>query len=339
MTGLRRLLFRDFRIKALALVMALAVYVHVFSGQERETIYTVPIVIAPLPAGLVLANAPPDHARIRVHASGKDLLKLRTRGFRAEVKLDTPGAGSLQRPLLGSDFQLPRGVRPLSVEVLDPRVLHLDLEYAATVELPVAPRITGTIPADRALFHKPIAEPAVIRVDGPGSVIAGLDSVRTKPVSIDGLRGDFEREVQLELLPNLTTQPERVFLRIELEERMERRSPLLAVQVAAISLSRVVAVDPDSATLFVSGAVSVVRPLKLVNAQLITDVSRRGPRLQRVPLRAVISDRPLGAPLIVRCEPESVQVLLRCRLGNPRRPMRLLRGACFFRLDTLLGRC
>lgn len=311
MMDLRRLLFRDLRIKALALVMALAVYVHVFSGQDRETVYTVPIMIAPLPAGLVLANTPPEEARVRVHASGKDLLKLRTRGFRAEVMLDSPRAGSLQRPLLGSDFQLPRGVRTISVEVLDPLVLHLELESAATAERPVAPRITGRMPADRALFHRPIPEPAVIRVDGPRSEIASLDSVRTKPVSIDGLRGDFEREVELDLPPNMTTQPERVLLRIELEERMDRRSPLLPVQVASTAQARVVAVDPDSATLVVAGAVSVVRPLKLVDAQLVADIQRRGPRMQKVPLKAVIPDRPAGAPLSVQCEPESVQVLLR----------------------------
>lgn len=311
MTGIRVALTKDLRVKALALVMALAVYVHVFSAQSREMTYSVPIVIAPLSGGFALTHAPPKEARVRVHGSGKDLLKLRTRGFHAEVRLDSPRSGVLQRPLLGADFRLPRGVNAHSIEVLSPTVLDLQIEPAATVELPVAPRMGGAVPADRALVRMPTPSPRTVHVTGPRSVLAALDSVRTLPVTVEGIRGDFEREAGLDLPPNVVADPARVRLRVELEERLERRSALLPVDVSLPPWTQLIAVDPDTGSVSISGAVSAIGQVQLADTKLIASVSRRTPRTQTVPLRALIEGLPARSPARIVCEPESVQIVLR----------------------------
>ncbi len=311
MASIQAVLFKDLRIKALALVMALAVYVHVFSAQDREMVYSVPITIAPLSGGLALANAVPKEARVRVHASGKDLLKLRTRGFHAEVRLDSPRSGSLQRPLLGSDFQLPRGVKAHSIEVVDPTVLDLQIEPAATVELPVAPRMGGAVPSDRALVRMPTPFPRTVRVTGPRSAIATLDSVRTLPVTAEGIRGDFEQEVEVDLPPNIVAEPRRIRLRIELEERLDRRTSLLPVEVSLPPWTQLVAVDPDSGSVAISGAVSAIGQVQLVETRLVATVSHRTPRVQTVPLRAVVEGLPPQSPALIVCDPESVQIIFR----------------------------
>lgn len=311
MASMRTSLFRDLRIKALALVMALAVYVHVFSAQDREMVFSVPVVIAPLSGGYALANVPPAEARVRVRGSGKDLLKLRTRGFHAEVKLDSPRSGSLQRPLLDSDFLLPRGVKPQSIEVVHPAVLDLQIEHAATVEVPVAPRMEGALPLDRALVKLPTPIPATVRVTGPRSAIAVLDSARTRPVTAEGVRGDFEQEVEFDLPPNLVAEPARIRLRIELEERVERRTGLLPVDVTLPQRAELIAVDPDSGFVVISGAVSTMGQVQLVDTRLVATITRRTPRVQAIPLRAVIAGLPPAASARIACDPESVQVILR----------------------------
>jgi YbbR domain-containing protein len=311
MASIRSLIFKDLRIKALALVMALAVYVHVFSAQDREMIFSVPIAIAPLSGGFVLANVPPKEAQVRVHGSGKDLLKLRTRGFKADVRLDSPRSGSLQRPLLISDFQLPRGVKAHSIEVMSPTVLDLQIEHAATVDLPVAPRMGGAVPPDRALVRRPTPFPLAVRVTGPRSVIATLDSVRTVPVTAEGLRGDFEQEAEIDLPPNFVVEPRRVRVRFELEERLDRRTALLPVEVSLPRWTQLISVDPDSGSVVISGAVSVIGQVQLDETKLVATISHRTPRIQTVPLRAVVDGLPPHFPARIVCEPESVQVIFR----------------------------
>ncbi len=311
MASFRDLLFKDLRIKALALVMALAVYVHVFSAQDREMVYSVPVVIAPLSGGLALSNTPTNHAHVRVHASGSSLLKLRTRGFHAEVKIDGPRQGALQRPLLASDFLFPRGVKVIGIEVIDPAVLDLQIEPAATMEVPVAPRILGMVSADRALVRRPTPVPRTVRVTGPRTALAALDSILTVPVTVEGVRGDFEQEAALAPPPNMTADPARVRLRIELEERLQRHTDLIPVRISLPPWTQLVAVDPDSGSVWISGAVSGIGQVQLDDVQLVTHLLRRSPRVQRVPLRAVIPGLSAQVPVHIRCEPESVQVIIR----------------------------
>ncbi len=311
MAGLEKDFLRDLGIKALALVMALAVYVHVFSGQEREMVYRVPLLIDPLPSGLVLEGETPAEARIRIRATGKDLLKLRTRRFHAEVKLDAPRAGPLQRPLLGSDVRLPRGIKPALVEVLEPQMLHLQIEPAATAMLPVAPRLRGELPVDRALVRMPIPDPRQVRVTGPRSVIASLDSVSTTPVSTEGWHGDIERTVEVMTPSGVTAEPKRVRLLIELEEKRVRESRRVPVEVNLPRGARLVAVQPESAFAVMEGAVSVVQGSELDGLHIVTTVRPTGGRAQYIPLRAVVPRLPADSPARIRCVPESASVIYR----------------------------
>ncbi len=311
MASFRHLFVKDFRIKALALVMAFAVYVHVFSAQDREMVYSVPVVIAPLSGGLALSNTPAKFAHVRVHASGKNLLKLRTRGFHAEVKIEGPRPGSLQRPLLASDFLFPRGVKVIGIEVIEPAVLDLQIEPAATMEVPVAPRIAGMVSADRALVRRPTPVPRTVRVTGPRTALTALDSILTVPVTIEGVRGDFEQEAELAPPANMTADPTRVRLRIELEERLERHTDLIPVKVSLPPWTQLVAVDPDSGSVWISGAVSGIGQVQLEDIQLVADIHRRSPRVQKVLLRATIPSLSAQVPVRIRCDPESVQVIIR----------------------------
>ena len=72
MPSLRRILFQDLGTKTLALILALAIYVHVFSGQEREMNFRVPLHVAPLPSDLALVGGYPEEVRIRVRATGAE---------------------------------------------------------------------------------------------------------------------------------------------------------------------------------------------------------------------------------------------------------------------------
>lgn len=295
-------------LKLLALVLALAVYVHVFSGRVQEMVFRVPLVVDRLPTTLALASPPPDEVKVRVRGYGKDLLKLRARSFKAEVRLESPRKGVFQRPVLGSDMRFPEGIQPLSVEVLEPHLIELRIEDAARRVLPIRATLVGSLPEDRALASLPRAEPAQVAVSGPESVLDTLQSISTAPVSLENIHGDFSSKVALALPAGVASDPGSVRLSIELEERLTRQSAPLPIVVNAPLGIRIASVEPESARVVVSGAVSVVGQLDLSSPRLTADVARRIRGPARVAVQARIPALPHPAPVTLECVPESCTV-------------------------------
>ena len=310
MLSLRRILFRDLGTKALALILALAIYVHVFSGQERELTFRVPLQVSPLPSGLALAGEYPNEARIRVRATGADLVKLSRRRPHAQVKLDEPQEGNLQRPLLGSDVVFPHGIRPVQVEVLEPRVLNLLIEPITSALVPIAVRFDEPLPPNRAMSKLPETTPGTVRVSGPQSLVAAIDSVETMPLVFDGATGSQELQVALHPPPPLSTEPESVLVKLHTEVRRVERFAPIAVELLPQQEDGLVWVFPDSGAVIVTGAESLIDRVNANRIRLLADLRGRGGGAQRIELRAIVPGMPASAPIQVRCDPESVSVRL-----------------------------
>ena len=310
MVSLRKLLFQDLGTKALALVLALAIAVHVLSTQEREWTYRIPLEISPLPSGLALAGEYPDEARVRVRATGEDFVKLWRRGPHALVKLEEPQEGNLQRPLLGSDVVFPYGIHPAQVEVLEPRVLNLLIEPVTSSLLPIAVRYKGTLSSKRAMSKPPETNPGTVRVSGPQSVVAAVDSVRTQPLAYPDSVGPREQQVALQLPAGLTAEPESVVVVTHTEVRKVRRFAPIAVELLPDQEDGLLWVIPDSGSVIVIGAESIVERVNANRIRLLADLRGRGGGAQRIALRAILSGLPASAPIRVRCDPESVTVRL-----------------------------
>jgi len=306
----KRSLFHNAGIKLLALIMALAVYIHVFSAQDREMVLRVPLQIAPIPGDLALTGEVPAVARIRVRASGKDLLKLRTRRFPLRVALESPRVGALQRPLFGSDVVLPHGVKAARIEVLEPDLLHLQIEKSRTRQLPIAVRLEGELPSDRAMVRRPVPEPAAVRATGPESILAALDSLHTAPLSVEGWRGDTEKDVRLAPPSGISVEPGSIRLLIEIEEREERMVGPLGIRIDAIASARAASIDPESVMVFLSGAVSVVKQVDPHALDVVARVRRPVPHAQKVPLAAALSRQASPVLMRIRCRPDSAVVVL-----------------------------
>jgi hypothetical protein len=307
MASFRRVFLADFGTKVLGLILALAVYVHVFSTREREMTYRVPIEVSPLPAGLIVSNGIPPDVRVRVRASGKDLLKLKTRRFLADIPIETPRPGLLQRPILGSDLKIPRGVRVSSVEVIEPRTLNLMIERGASKTIPVAVRWRGEPGEGRALLYPPRAEPGMVAASGPASRIALMDSAETEPVPLT--RGST-RDAKLVTPTGVTWDPSHVTVRIDTDVRRERRFSSVVIELATREKDRLLWIQPQEADLVISGAASYLDRIRPEDIRIVGVLPRSTGGLHRVVLRAVLSGLAKGIPLQIHCIPDSISVRL-----------------------------
>jgi len=84
---------------------------------------------------------------------------------------------------------------------IEPNTIRVDLEREVVQNLPVVPKLTGE-PAAGATVGKPEVLPNQIKVIGPEPMLARIDSLPTRPVSLDGHDSTFEEQDVAVVLPD-----------------------------------------------------------------------------------------------------------------------------------------
>jgi hypothetical protein len=185
---LRGWLFDHLGLKFTALLLAVLVYVHVYTDRPATMVVEFPVEYTDLPDSLVWAEPAPAAIAAELSGTGKQLIGLRVREPRLEVSLAGAGAGAWTRVVGTADLPLPSG-SDLVVErfVGEPRLAG-DLDHRLQRDLPVALRVLGAPAPGFAWSGAQWLEPAVVRITGPARVVARLDSVRLAPLQVAGRR-------------------------------------------------------------------------------------------------------------------------------------------------------
>ena len=84
---LRQKIFENLGIKITSLVLALAVYAHVYSQQDHTAVLQAPLVIEGLPPGMTYQGETPSSVKLRIRATGSDLFKLRAQPPKVVVNI------------------------------------------------------------------------------------------------------------------------------------------------------------------------------------------------------------------------------------------------------------
>jgi YbbR domain-containing protein len=185
--SIKNMLTRRIGLKLASLFLSLVVFVHVYTEQEREWTLSVPLETANLSEELCFVSPPPANISVTVRGKGKDLIKLRFKGARAIVDLGESKAGSVTRILSGSDILIPPDLSVIVADVIEPRVLSLELDPRLAKFIRVVPVYSGRLGAGLALSGPPRVEPEQIQATGARRVLAQLDYVNTTPIDIGGM--------------------------------------------------------------------------------------------------------------------------------------------------------
>jgi hypothetical protein len=129
---LRELVTQNLGLKVLSLIMAVVIWFFVDVGKEMEISMAVPVLFKNIPAGLVIAGAPPPPINVRLKGPKISLLKFREE--RPSLLLDMKGAGEglTGFPGLEGMITLPEGVR---VTRVTPAAMEVRLEKMEQLEL------------------------------------------------------------------------------------------------------------------------------------------------------------------------------------------------------------
>lgn len=249
---LREALFRNSGIKIASLLLALAVYTHVYSIQERVTVMRVPLAVEGVPPTLSYRGDIPADVRVRLRGRGVDLLKLRTDPPHAVVRLAQPKVGQLERPVTTADVEIPQGSEAVAEAVVDRVVLSITIEPIRTAVRPVAASVRGTAASGSMRYGQNQVWPDTLTVTGPEGLVARLDSIRTEDVNVDGRSETVRETVRLRLPNGVRARSDHVSVRIPIVPVMRRSFGPLSVALPP-ELRMQWAVLPDSARVEVTG--------------------------------------------------------------------------------------
>lgn len=188
-----RLLERDGFVKALAVLLAVIIWVQVSSERGLSTQRTfegVTVAVQNTAPGLLVTGPPaPWRVKIEVQGDPRILERLRPEEVRAGVDL---GAAEVGSGLIPVTVELPPGVRLVSVY---PDRLNVTLEREMSKSLPVNVILSGEAPDDTVLGEPGLGS-ATVQVAGPQSLVSRVEQVVLR-LSVAGADGDIDAVLPL----------------------------------------------------------------------------------------------------------------------------------------------
>ncbi len=183
-------IFRNLGTKLLALAIAILVW-FVFSAQQRERIsersYRIPLSIANVPPGTLIASPLPQTIEVRLRGPFTALRQLDPVKLEAVVDLADATRGEGIHRLGPEDINVPEAVEVIAIA---PSEIRIALDTIAEKTLPIVARVTGK-PADGFEVVDVAVEPRAARLNGPASALSAMKAVETDPILLANRAATF----------------------------------------------------------------------------------------------------------------------------------------------------
>jgi YbbR domain-containing protein len=269
-------LFDNLGLKLIALLLAILLYLHVYTDRTIEQTVYFPLQIERLPDSLALATTPPASVGVKLRGTGKQLLPLRY--FTPPLKLSLAGVatGTFQRTLVAADVPLSGTTDVTVVGIVDPAEIRLDVARRGSRRVTVEATLLG-VPARGAILAGPIeVRPPTVRLSGPEPWIARQETLRTEPLSIAGRRDTLEIMQSLVAPPGWAhVAPGSVFVRVPIDVA-EEHTISLDVEVRGIRGELRADVHPPSIAATWRGPAALARQVDARADRAVVDAARRG---------------------------------------------------------------
>ena len=305
---LRRIFLHDLLLKAVALVLAVVLFVVVRGDKDAATGAFVKVIYV-LPKDRVLTTDPAAELRVAIRGPWTRVSRFDERDL-DPVRVDLTSARNGDFRFTEDMVKLPVGLRVSSIA---PASVALKFEPRVERTVPVQPILEGE-PAAGFRAVRSIASPAQVRVSGAKSVVEAILRVPTRPLRIEEARGPVRGPVHLEAPPPHAAFEgvEEVVVAVEIEKALEERI-VRGLPVRVTGASRLDAeAEPPTADVMLRGPAEALSQVAPGSPSLLVDAQAedaRPPAAYRK--RISIVGLPTGVAAEVR--PEAVTLVTRRR--------------------------
>ncbi len=180
-------------LKILSVLLASLVWLLVSGEQIVERALRVPLEFVNLPAQLEMIGETPNVADVRVRGSSGVLGRVAAGELVTVLDLRTARAGQRLFHLSASDVRAPFGIEVVQVT---PSNISINFERSASKRVPINPSVEGD-PARGFKVSSVTADPAMVEVVGPASLLAAVTEAITEPVSVAGAKATVTETVNV----------------------------------------------------------------------------------------------------------------------------------------------
>ena len=268
--------FRNLGLKAMAVLLATALWFTVAGESEVERSMRVPLELRNKPAHLEIVGDAPTTVGVRISGPSAMLGRLEPGEVIAVLDLASGRPGSRLFPLRPDDIRVPYGVEVLQVM---PATVPLELEPSMQRTLPIVPAIDGE-PAPGFVTGKVTVDPPTVEVVGAQTQIKAMEFATTEPVSIAGARGDVRDEVTVGVSDGAVRlqQAERASVHVEiLLAPVERRMDNVFVRWRNLDPRYSAGLKPSAVTVTVRVRREAVESITAETINAFVDLAGLGP--------------------------------------------------------------
>lgn len=175
-------LLQNLPLKLASLGLAVLLWFVIAGEKTSEMGLQIPVELQNFPRDLELTGDPVDTVEVRLRASPGVMQQLGPSEISAQIDLANALEGERIVHLTPDAIRVPFGV---TVVRINPAILNLNLERTLQKVVPVRPRILGR-PAPGHEVGEVVSDPPEVRIAGPKSRVAEVESAFTEALSVDG---------------------------------------------------------------------------------------------------------------------------------------------------------
>ncbi len=187
---LRSLLFEHVLLKVTAVVIAILMWYGVARDPVSEVSLVVPVEFSHPPKELDYSSDVIPQAQIRLRGPARVLRELAQARVHAAIDLQGAEPGEHTYDLTTDHIQVPHEVEVMQVT---PSRLRMVFDTRATRQVPVRPRVVGTLPPGYRI-ESVAADPALLTITGPARHVNAVESAATDTVDATGVSGQASFE-------------------------------------------------------------------------------------------------------------------------------------------------
>lgn len=184
MSWFRRYVLHNLSLKVGSIAIAVLLWSAISNEPPVEVAFQSPLEFRNMPQALELSTEAPSVVQVRVRGPASTVRQLTAQDLAVSVNLgdfDNPGERSY--PLTAAAVKTPFGVKVVQIV---PAQVRVRFEGRMQRDLPITPRIVGRFAPGYQLANFQVMPPS-IRVVGPESHVAVLESATTDPVDVTGV--------------------------------------------------------------------------------------------------------------------------------------------------------
>lgn len=185
----------NWHIKLISGILALILWLYVENLKEIEYSLTVPVETRNIPSDYIVSNEAPLSVNVVLKGKESKLSPIDENVIIAYVDLKND-TGSGKRSIVRIDKNsFPRRI---SIKEINPMVIDISIEKILEKQVKIIPVIIEE-PPDGYIYQDVIVNPEQVQIQGPESMINGIDSVYTEDVNIGSLKETTVKEVGVNL--------------------------------------------------------------------------------------------------------------------------------------------